>query len=311
MRGVGGSSSDRRGLHEPLLDDQDDVGDDLEASFASTSSTSSAVSSSRLAATRALRDFEAASRAALAQAGSSSSSSSSSSARDAAVAKATRAAESVRVSLATLSRETAALPSEELRRKAEPLRARLCAAFEAQVAALEAGLREAMASDCSQVAAGKSTDSPFGDGSVAPGRRSQKSNRQNQSFGQDGEGQDVEQLRLQEQQRMEQRLLRERAELNQEDLAMRESEFSQLQQNVWRLNDISREVATLVHAQGEDVEEVATNAERANDGTRAGLEELRKTAMYRRKINPVTCTFASVLALLALALIILIVTGKI
>ncbi|GBG30091.1 Syntaxin, putative [Hondaea fermentalgiana] len=251
-------------------------------------------SAARRKAARAVREFEAAAREALRckdeprRVGPLAES-------------ATRSAEQARARLSELARECASLPAEEQQR-VEPMNQRLVSAFEAQCKALDSGLRGAMAAQqeaTGAATAGRRGDNPFGDGSFAPGQQQQQQMLQRQQ-------QDEEQRAA-----LEQRLLHEQAVFNQEDLSQRESEFTRLRQNVNQLNEISREVATLVHEQGEDIEAIGANVDTAHENTRGGLEELRKTAMYRRKVNPFTCGFAALLALFVIVLVVLLAKHKI
>ncbi|KAG4065321.1 hypothetical protein HA402_012763 [Bradysia odoriphaga] len=107
-----------------------------------------------------------------------------------------------------------------------------------------------------------------------------------------------------QQQLQKQKMLRENLEFEQGMLVEREHRVQQIEADVLDVNEIMRDLATLINQQGEQIDSIESGIDHAAGEVEAGTSELIKAAQsqakYRRKV----------LILLAIAVIIgLIVTG--
>jgi len=108
----------------------------------------------------------------------------------------------------------------------------------------------------------------------------------------------------QQQQLHKQKLLQEHLEFEQGMIVEREQRVRQIEADVLDVNEIMRDLSTLISQQGEHIETIESVIEQTVGDVEAGTSELQKAAQsqakYRRKV----------LILLAIAVIIgLIVTG--
>mmetsp|Transcript_6987 Transcript_6987/g.11086 ORF Transcript_6987/g.11086 Transcript_6987/m.11086 type:complete len:269 (+) Transcript_6987:363-1169(+) len=113
-----------------------------------------------------------------------------------------------------------------------------------------------------------------------------------------------------EQSVVEDQLLSETVLFNQEELAMRENEFANLQHSVTQLNEIFRTVAVYVDRQEEDVNLVEQKVTEADEQTNQALNELLKSSTYRRKVNPFAFWLMVILLLVAIVSVIVVVSKK-
>ena len=102
--------------------------------------------------------------------------------------------------------------------------------------------------------------------------------------GQGGQGQSQE-----EQQRRQQMLIQE--EYDMEQLQERERSIRQLESDILDVNTIFKDLATLVHDQGEMIDSIEANVESTHVRVQEGTEHLRQAETYKVLISGIHVTF--------------------
>lgn len=89
----------------------------------------------------------------------------------------------------------------------------------------------------------------------------------------------------------------------------REAEIRQIEQSVGELNELFRDVATMVHAQGEQIDLIGENIEGVREDTRGADVELRTASRYQRSARQRACCLLLILAIVLLVVILAVVVG--
>lgn len=107
------------------------------------------------------------------------------------------------------------------------------------------------------------------------------------------------------------------ADLEDETLQVeqREREVRQLESDIVGINDIFRDLATLVNEQGEIIDSIESNVETAATRVETGNKQLERAVVYKRCSRKLTCAIVSILigvliAIIVIILIALAVTGN-
>ncbi|EFX06312.1 snare domain containing protein [Grosmannia clavigera kw1407] len=132
--------------------------------------------------------------------------------------------------------------------------------------------------------------------------------------GEDGQllpGGQQTQLQLQQQQEQELARLASQDEVDfQEALIIeREEEIRNIEQGVGDLNVLFTQVATMVHEQGEQIDNIADNVENVRVDTRGADQELRSAARYQRNARSKACCLMLVLAIILTVVVLAISLG--
>lgn len=118
--------------------------------------------------------------------------------------------------------------------------------------------------------------------------------------GDQGSGQQLDLLQQQEQSRL---APQSEVDFQSNLIIEREAEIRQIEQSVGELNDLFRDVATMVHEQGSNLETIEGNVEGVRDDTRGADIELGKAYRYQKSSRNKACCL-----LLILAIVLIIVT---
>jgi hypothetical protein len=115
----------------------------------------------------------------------------------------------------------------------------------------------------------------------------------------------------QQQQLQEQARLAPQSEVDfQESMIVeREAEIRQIEQSVGELNELFRDVATMVHAQGEQLDVISENVEGVREDTRGADVELRSASRYQRSARQRACCLLLILGVVLLVVILAVVVG--
>jgi t-SNARE complex subunit (syntaxin) len=87
----------------------------------------------------------------------------------------------------------------------------------------------------------------------------------------------------------------------------RESEIRNIEQSVGELNELFRDVAHMVHQQGEQLDFIAETAETVRDDTRGAHVELTSAARYQRNARNKMCCLLLILAVVLTIIILAVV----
>lgn len=119
-------------------------------------------------------------------------------------------------------------------------------------------------------------------------------------------GSDQQHLQLQEQSR-----LAPQSEVDfQENLIIeREAEIRQIEQSVGELNELFRDVATMVGEQGQQLDTISSNVQITLEETRGADSELNKAARYQRSARGKACCLLLVLAIVLIVVVLAVVLG--
>ncbi|PNS19548.1 hypothetical protein CAC42_7392 [Sphaceloma murrayae] len=122
--------------------------------------------------------------------------------------------------------------------------------------------------------------------------------------GQDGQPQ--QQLQEQEQLR-----LADQSEVDfQESLIIeRESEIRNIEQSVGELNELFRDVAHMVHEQGQSLDMIADNVTNVRDDTRGADQQLRTASRHQKNARNKMCCLLLILAVILVVVILAAVLG--
>ncbi|BFZ04818.1 hypothetical protein BsWGS_07857 [Bradybaena similaris] len=107
-------------------------------------------------------------------------------------------------------------------------------------------------------------------------------------------------------------ILKEQEEVIEDDLALireREERILQLESDILDVNEIFRELGALVSAQGEVLDTIDSNIERAAVHVESGNEQLIKAADYQRKSRKKMCCIVVILLVVAIIITIIIVVA--
>lgn len=111
--------------------------------------------------------------------------------------------------------------------------------------------------------------------------------------GEDGAGTGQQQLQEQEQLRLANQ---DEVDFQESLIIERESEIRNIEQSVGELNELFRDVAHMVHEQGEQLDIIADNVEGVRADTRGADTELRTAARHQRNARSKACFLLIILA---------------
>lgn len=89
----------------------------------------------------------------------------------------------------------------------------------------------------------------------------------------------------------------------------REAEIRQIEQSVGELNELFRDVATMVHAQGEQLDIISENVSGVLDDTRGADVELRAANRHQKNARGKACCLLLILAVVMIVVILAAVVG--
>ena len=89
----------------------------------------------------------------------------------------------------------------------------------------------------------------------------------------------------------------------------RESEIRQIEQSVGELNELFRDVATMVYEQGEVLDVISDNVQGVREDTRGADVELRKANKYQRNARTKACCLLLILAVVLTVIVLAVVVG--
>lgn len=89
----------------------------------------------------------------------------------------------------------------------------------------------------------------------------------------------------------------------------REAEIRQIEQSVGELNELFRDVATMVASQGEQLDVISENVEGVREDTRGADVELSSASRYQRSARQRACCLLIILAIVLLVVILAVVVG--
>ncbi|PSK53111.1 hypothetical protein B9Z65_3311 [Elsinoe australis] len=120
------------------------------------------------------------------------------------------------------------------------------------------------------------------------------------------EGQQQQQLQEQEQLR-----LADQGEVDfQESLIIeRESEIRNIEQSVGELNELFRDVAHMVHEQGQSLDMIADNVTNVRDDTRGADQNLRTASRHQKNARNKMCCLLLILAVILIVVVLAAVLG--
>ncbi|KAK8215128.1 SNAP receptor [Zalaria obscura] len=115
----------------------------------------------------------------------------------------------------------------------------------------------------------------------------------------------------QQQQQQEQLRLADQSEVDfQESLIIeRESEIRNIEQSVGELNELFRDVAHMVHEQGQSLDIISDNVTSTRDDTRGADRELRTASRHQRNARNKACCLLLILAVVLTVVILAVVLG--
>ncbi|KAK5619955.1 Syntaxin-7 [Crenichthys baileyi] len=90
--------------------------------------------------------------------------------------------------------------------------------------------------------------------------------------------------------------------ITEEDLRLiqeRESAIMQLESDITDINDIFKDLGMMVHEQGDMIDSIEANVERADTNVHSGAQQLAQAAQYQRSSRKKICILLIVLAVLA------------
>ena len=89
----------------------------------------------------------------------------------------------------------------------------------------------------------------------------------------------------------------------------REGEIRQIEQSVGELNELFRDVATMVREQGENLDMIDANVDRTLGDTRGADQELRSASRYQKSARNKACCLLLVLAIVLIIIVLAVVLG--
>lgn len=127
--------------------------------------------------------------------------------------------------------------------------------------------------------------------------------------GESGEGGQQQEQQQQQQQQQEQVRLADQSEVDfQESLIVeRESEIRNIEQSVGELNELFRDVAHMVHEQGQSLDIISDNVTSTRDDTRGADQNLRTASRHQKNARSKACCLLIILAVILTVVILAIV----
>jgi len=115
----------------------------------------------------------------------------------------------------------------------------------------------------------------------------------------------------QQQQEQEQLRLADQSEVDfQESLIIeRESEIRNIEASVGELNELFRDVAHMVHEQGQSLDVISDNVTNVRDDTRGADEQLRTASRHQKSARNKACCLLLILAVILTVVILAVVLG--
>ena len=89
----------------------------------------------------------------------------------------------------------------------------------------------------------------------------------------------------------------------------REGEIRQIEQSVGELNELFRDVATIVREQGDQLDVIDVNVEHTLTDTRGADTELRSASRYQKAARSKACCLLLILAIVLIIVILAVVLG--
>jgi len=89
----------------------------------------------------------------------------------------------------------------------------------------------------------------------------------------------------------------------------RESEIRNIEQSVGELNELFRDVAHIVHEQGEQMDLISVNVDNTRTDTRGADLELRSASRYQRSARNKACCLLLILAVVLIIVVLAVVLG--
>lgn len=119
------------------------------------------------------------------------------------------------------------------------------------------------------------------------------------------------QQQFQQQQQQEQLRLADQSEVDyQENLIIeRESEIRNIESSVSELNELFRDVATMVHDQGQQLDTIDANVMQTRDDTRNADSQLRTASRHQKSARGKACCLLIILAIVLAVVILAVVLG--
>jgi SNARE domain len=115
----------------------------------------------------------------------------------------------------------------------------------------------------------------------------------------------------QQQLQMDEPRLAEQSEVDfQENLIIeRESEIRNIEQGVSELNELFRDVATIVREQGDVIDAIDVNVESVRNDTRGADVELTQASRYQKKARNKACCLLLIMAVVLVIIVLAVVVG--
>ena len=116
---------------------------------------------------------------------------------------------------------------------------------------------------------------------------------------------------LQQQQQMDEPRLAQQSEVDfQENLIIeREAEIRNIEQGVSELNELFRDVATIVREQGDMIDTIDVNVENVRNDTRGADVELRQASKYQKNARNKACCLLLIMAIVLIIIVLAVVLG--
>ena len=89
----------------------------------------------------------------------------------------------------------------------------------------------------------------------------------------------------------------------------REAEIRQIESSVTELNELFRDVAHIVHEQGEQLDIISDNVQTTRDDTRGADSELRTASRHQQSARNKACCLLLILAVVLIVVILAVVVG--
>jgi len=120
-----------------------------------------------------------------------------------------------------------------------------------------------------------------------------------------------QQQQRQQQQEQEQLRLADQSEVDfQESMIVeRESEIRNIEQSVGELNELFRDVAHMVHEQGQTLDIISDNVTSTRDNTKSADQNLRTASRHQRNARNKACCLLLILAVVMVVVILAAVLG--
>jgi len=96
-------------------------------------------------------------------------------------------------------------------------------------------------------------------------------------------------------------------EFEQTLIAEREERIRQLEENILDVNQIFRDLGTMVHEQGEVINTIEANIDRTSHNVESGTAQLTKAAQLQKQYRTKICCFALIIAVIAIVLVVVLV----